>query len=56
MNHLLNSIGNALGTLMDVTGTVAMTAFFAALVLLVAAVPLYTVYSVVTGLRRSKKA
>ncbi|MEZ0089536.1 hypothetical protein [Streptacidiphilus sp. EB129] len=49
MHQLLNGLGDAAGWLMDVTGTVAMIVFFVALALLVASVPIYTLYSVITG-------
>ena len=51
MNHVWNTLGNVLGTVVDVTGKGAIALFFGILVLMCVAVPLYTVHAVVSGMR-----
>ncbi|WP_042393708.1 hypothetical protein [Streptacidiphilus carbonis] len=51
MSSVWNGIGDALGTIMNVTSDVALTGFLVVLGLLVVAVPLYMVYAVVSSAR-----
>ena len=51
MSSVWNGIGDALGTIMNVTSDVALTGFLVVLGLLLAAVPLYMLYAVVSSLR-----
>ena len=51
MSSVWNGIGDALGTIMNVTSDVALTGFLVLLGLLVVAAPLYMLYAVVSSLR-----
>ncbi|WP_462100289.1 hypothetical protein [Streptacidiphilus sp. PAMC 29251] len=53
MNGLLNTLGDVLGTVMDVTGKVTLAVFCGLLVLMAVAVPLYTLYAIVSSMRAS---
>jgi hypothetical protein len=54
MDNVLNTLGNVLGTVVDVTGKGALALFCGVLLLMAVAVPLYTVYAVVGGMRSSR--
>jgi len=51
MSSLLNDLGDAAGTLMNVTSDVALTGFLVLLGLLVVGAPLYMLYAVLSSLR-----
>ena len=51
MSSLLNGIGDAAGTIMNVTSDVALTGFLVLLGVLVIGAPLYMLYAVVSSLR-----
>ncbi|MFC1436144.1 hypothetical protein ACEZDB_36475 [Streptacidiphilus sp. N1-3] len=51
MNSLLNTLGDLLGTVVDVTGKVTLAVFCGLLVLMAVAVPLYTLYAIVSSMR-----